>query len=119
MRSGQLRISRAKPRKLAIPDVDDDAAAADEARPLYRAWHAEQLPRLYGRYDASRGIDRGAGTRSSGRRRDFARLSAWRCVPQAASGFARLGNLSLRLGPEEAAREIGRASCRERVCQYV
>src|SRR3546814_17539811 len=26
MRSGQLRISRAKPRKLAIPDVDDDAA---------------------------------------------------------------------------------------------
>src|SRR3546814_18912146 len=46
MLSGQLRISRAKPRKLAIPDVDDDAAAADEARPLYRAWHAEQLPRL-------------------------------------------------------------------------
>src|SRR3546814_3184400 len=46
MRSGQLRISRAKPRKLAIPDVDDDAAAVDEARPLYRAWHAEQLPRL-------------------------------------------------------------------------
>src|SRR3546814_16417708 len=105
MRSGQLRISRAKPRKLAIPDVDDDAAAADEARPLYRAWHAEQLPRLYGRYDASRGIDRGAGTRSSGRRRDFARLSAWRCVPQAASGFARLGRSEERRVGKECVRK--------------
>jgi len=33
------------------------------------------------------------------------RISAWWCVPQTASGVAGLGNVSLRVVPEETARE--------------
>src|SRR3546814_18487496 len=60
MRAGQLRISRAKPRTLAIPDVDAAAAAAEEAATFYSTWHAEKLQQLYGRIDTAQEIERGA-----------------------------------------------------------